>query len=449
MKSIITFILILIFPFASTFAQEVANLDQLMKAIDAHSKEIVITSSISIPYSISLPEGITLKGIDQNKSMLLFGNSDGIGLKGSNTIENLTILVNPLNRAIYNESLQENFGTYTLANLSVTGQVQFVIRSQTVKGNIVANNVDIVNADARRYSEQPQKYGVNVYQGAFTIYNYNSDSNSIIHATLEDISIGRKNAPVAGSGLFISGFGDNGGRVIADKVTTLDIHSSGFLPEGTPNMITGGVFVVYGAEVKKLLNKGTVTTYGVNDMVLDAWGRIDEWIAEKPITSFGPSGIGFVNFGKVGKFIAHEKITTYGAGARGFNQYDGTVDYIQFHSIETFGDGSVGIQVARPIKTMIVDHDIITHGGIGNTLVKGVIVKLPAYAFSLKEGGSIENTDIKGDIVTSGEGVCSIIIESDINNFRIEGRVKAQGKGSIKFKATDGIKIPESLINIK
>jgi hypothetical protein len=30
------------------------------------------------------------------------------------------------------------------------------------------------------YSEQPQKYGVNVYQGALTVYNFNDDRDSTI-----------------------------------------------------------------------------------------------------------------------------------------------------------------------------------------------------------------------------------------------------------------------------
>ena len=48
-----------------------------------------------------------------------------------------------------------------------------------------------------------------------------------------------------------------------------------------PIVITGGVFVVYGAHVKKVVNRGPVTTYGVNDMVLDNWGIVNEWVARR------------------------------------------------------------------------------------------------------------------------------------------------------------------------
>ena len=47
-----------------------------------------------------------------------------------------------------------------------------------------------------------------------------------------------------------------------------EIHSNGGIKPRTPDVITGGVFVVYGAYVKTVVNRGTVTTYGVNDMVL-------------------------------------------------------------------------------------------------------------------------------------------------------------------------------------
>jgi hypothetical protein len=47
---------------------------------------------------------------------------------------------------------------------------------------------------------------------------------------------------------------------------------------GTPDVITGGVFVVYGAVVDLVRNRGPVVTYGVNDMVLDNWGVVDHWI---------------------------------------------------------------------------------------------------------------------------------------------------------------------------
>lgn len=122
-------------------------------------------------------------------------------------------------------------------------------------------------------------------------------------------------------------------------------------------------------------------------MVLDTWGAMVTGIAHAPVVSYGPSGIGFMNFGSVDNFIAEAEIVTHGLGARGFNQYDGTVKRIRFRSIETFGDGSIGIQVSKPVGTIEVDEGITTHGSVGNTLVKGVNMELPAEALSVKSGG--------------------------------------------------------------
>lgn len=77
-----------------------------------------------------------------------------------------------------------------------------------------------------------------------------------------------------------------------------------------------------GAAVDKVENAGTVTTHGQNDMVLDNWGYVKEWVATAQVTSTGPSGIGFVNFGDIDTLDVQAPILTTGPGARGFNQYD-------------------------------------------------------------------------------------------------------------------------------
>jgi hypothetical protein len=60
----------------------------------------------------------------------------------------------------------------------------------------------------------------------------------------------------------------------------------------TPDLISGGMFVIYSGEVDDVVNEGPVTTYGPNDMVLDNWGSARRWTARAPVTSRGSSGIG-------------------------------------------------------------------------------------------------------------------------------------------------------------
>ncbi|MEH7115684.1 hypothetical protein V7124_25480 [Neobacillus niacini] len=137
-----------------------------------------------------------------------------------------------------------------------------------------------------------------------------------------------------------------------------------------------------------------------------------------------------MNFGTVKDFLAQD-IITYGLGARGFNQYDGTVENIKFKSITTYGDGSIGIQVSKPIGNMIIEENVTTYGSVGNSLVKGVIMKLAANAVSIKSGGKVENLTVNGDIITHGDGVTSYALEGgEVKELNIGGKIIANGKNS-------------------
>lgn len=420
------------------------SLTDLTAALNTNAPQnLELQTSILCPYSIVLPVGFSLTGINKESCIISFNNSDGIGLTANNEVTNITIQTNPNNRAIYTLSNHPDLGTLSLNDLTVTGQVQILTRAGTNKTKLIADNIDIVACDARKYSEQPQKYGVNVYQGAFTVYNFNSDPDSVINATLTNISLGRKGAPVNGSGLFICGFGDNGGWVLADTITTGDIYSNGMLPFGQADMITAGVFIVNGTKIKSLTHHGSVTTYGVNDMVLDTWGYVEKWVAEKPITSYGPSGIGFVNFGTVDDFEAKDKIETFGSGARGFNQYDGTVKKAVFHSIITHGNGSIGMQFSKPVGSIEVKNGVVTNGAVGQSLVKGVIMTLPADAISVKPGGEIGQLKISGGITTHGNGVHSYNVEGGIvHELSVKGIIDANGDNSVAIAVTNNGKTP-------
>lgn len=410
----------------------VASLTELMSALSRGEPRVLeLTTSVACPHSITLPPGFSLTGTDKDRCVLSFCNGDGIGLTANNRVADLTVIATPAARAIYTQAGIADMGKLTLDNLVVTGQVSIITRVGTSKLDLAVDGLYIAACDARRYSEQPQKYGVNVFQGALTVYNFNGDAKSKITASLTNISVGAKNAPVLGSGIFVSGFGDQGGWVEVDTLTTGEVHSTGMLPYGTANIITAGVFVVYGAHARRVEHFGATVTYGVNDMVLDTWGKVDTWIAHAPVVSYGPSGIGFVNFGTVNDFVAEDKIVTYGLGARGFNQYDGTVRNIRFKSIETFGDGSIGIQVSKPVGTIVVDEGVTTHGSIGNTLVKGVIMQLPAEAFSVKPGGIVEKLVVDGNLVTHGAKVTTYAVEGGkVLAIDIKGEVLAHGQGS-------------------
>ena len=213
------------------------------------------------------------------------------------------------------------------------------------------------------------------------------------------------------------------------RLETDAVFSDGGIAPGTPDRISGGVFTVYGAFVDCVCNRGPVTTYGANDMVLDNWGTVDVWIAEDKITSHGPSGIGFVNFGTLNRLEAKAAIETFGQGARGFNVYAGTVRQAVFDRIVTHGDGAVGIQISQPVGEIAVRRGIETYGGTGDSLVKGVVTRLSATAFSVKPGGSARKVEISGGLLTHGAGVEPLELHGRIERLHVEGGLAVMGEG--------------------
>lgn len=129
------------------------------------------------------------------------------------------------------------------------------------------------------------------------------------------------------------------------RVTELrcgEVVTDGGIAPGRPDLISGGVFVISGAEVDLLSCVGAVMTLGPNDMVLDNWGRVTRWKASAPVSSHGPSCIGVVNFGDIDVLDVTAPIVTTGEGAGGFNLYDGSLRGASFASSATTGDGAMG-----------------------------------------------------------------------------------------------------------
>lgn len=225
-------------------------------------------------------------------------------------------------------------------------------------------------------------------------------------------------------------------RLPPDLIQTDTVVTDGGIAPGTGDKITGGVFVVSGATVDRVENAGPVTTHGQNDMVLDNWGYVKQWVATAQVTSTGPSGIGFVNFGDIDTLDVQAPILTTGPGARGFNLYDGSLKEASFHSIKTTGDGSIGIQVSKPLGSLIVHHDVETTGGEGMSLVKGVQVSLKATAFSVKPGGTIDSVTIGGSLRTRGDGVVTYEVDDGgtVKELTVGASIEALGAASTRTR---------------
>jgi hypothetical protein len=411
-----------------------ATVEQLVALTgNAGIHQIVIQGSLADAPSIRLSPGQTLRGENDEARIAFAAGSDGVQLSTDNRIHNLRLHADPDRRAIFNDTAMSSLGRMELRGITTHGRVQILARDKVRGGHVDVIGLDIVAADARGETERPHGYGVYVLHGAFTLWNMQSDDSVVVSADLVGLSAGRDGAPVRGSGIFVSGAGDKGGRLNVRRLETEAVYSDGGIAPGTGDQITGGVFTVYGAHVDVVRNRGPVVTYGVNDMVLDNWGVVDRWTAEAKITSYGPSGIGFVNFGIVHELKVNAPIETFGQGARGFNVYTGTVNLAEFDRITTHADGAVGIQISQPIGRLVVHRGIETFGGTGPSLVKGVVISLSAIGLSIKPGGSAREIEIAGGIKTNGAGVAPIEQHGAIESLRVSGGFIAAGGGFDKI----------------
>jgi hypothetical protein len=401
----------------------VASLEALMQAIaDPTVKMITVARDLSDVPEIHLPPNKTLRGRPDRTTVLRFAAGvHGVCLTSGNQLANLVLLTAPDRCAIWNDESVSNLGRLTLRSISTVGCVRFLARGAVRGGHVEIEDLDIIAANTRSGKERPHEYGVDVLQGAFTLWNMQSDSSVKITANLVGLSAGRLGSPVLGGGIFVSGAGETGGQLSVQHLETNAVYSDGRIEPGTAGLISGGVFVVHGATVDIMINRRPVITFGANDMALDNWGIVDRWVSEDKITTFGPSGVGFVNFGRIDQLIINGPIETFGTGARGFNVYAGTIRDAEFDRIVTHADGAVGVQISQPVGRLIFRRGIETYGAIGQSLVKGVLQNLPATALSIKPGGSVRELWISGGLRSHGKDVLPLEQHGLVENLCIEG----------------------------
>jgi hypothetical protein len=408
----------------------VTTTEALVVAVKDESVErVVVSGQLTNAPSLSLSPGRSLCGATEDSTIAFVPHSDGVRLSTDNSVHSLHLEASPEKRAIFNDTAVTTLGRIELQGVIVSGCVQLLARDTVRDGHVDVDGLDIIAADARAQTERPHAYGVSVVQGAFTLWNLQPDNGVAISADLVGISAGRSGAPVRGSGVFVGGSGDTGGRLNLRRLETGAVYSDGGIAPGTPDRISGGVFVVHGAYADLVRNRGPVMTHGANDMVLDNWGMVDHWVADDKITSHGSSGIGFVNFGTINVLEMKAPIETFGQGARGFNVYTGTVKTAAFERIVTHADGAVGIQISQPVGRIKVRRGVETFGGAGDSLVKGVVVKLSAIAFSVKPGGSAREVDIAGGLITHGAGISPLELHGAVEHLRIADGFAVAGGG--------------------
>lgn len=387
---------------------KVSNFQELKEANIADNS-ITVSENIQLEEPIVLESGVQLEG--ESSSFELTGTGKLIVLTENNTLKNITLRTNKNEDAV---SFKEQGikGQFTLENVTTYGSV--CLTADDAAGNIRIDitDVDVVEANVTHKSEGPTGFGVTVIQGGLTVWNRTPDIR--FDTEIKDVTIGRDGEPVNGSGVFVSGTDE--APIYSKLITTKDVYTNGLLTQGVADRISAGVFTVTNARVDRVENRGITKTYGFNDMVLDNWGAVKEWVVQNDVLSEGTSGIGFVNFGNIHLLDIQAPIITSNTGARGINNYDGTIKELYLKSIETHGDGAVGIQISKPVGKVTVHENIETYGGTGESLVKGVIKELSAIGISILDGAEVEGLDVKGNVYTYGK---------DITPVQNEGTVKS------------------------
>jgi hypothetical protein len=410
---------------------QVTSREELLTALAAReTTEIQVAGVLRDLPSLRLAPGCSLVADGDESALYFASGQDGIELTSDNAIAGMRLVTGLTRRALFIGPEVAELGRIELTDLHITGNVRLLIHAKG--GHIEGREIHIAEADARGFEERPAGFGVEVVPAVFTIWNVHDEPSSFITADLVGISAGSAGAPVRGGGVFVGGIPE-GGRALVRRLETGEVHCSGGILEGTPDRIAGGVFVVHGAWVDQVRNKGTVTTYGANDMVLDNWGTVETWQADAKITSYGPSAIGFVNFGAIGSLRVDGVIETFGLGARGFNVYAGTIRDATFEHVVTRADGAVGVQISQRIGRLAVRRGIETFGGVGASLVKGVVKQLPAIALSIKPGGSAREITVGAGVVAHGQGIEALEMHGTVDIFSVTGSIGPVGGGFDKM----------------
>ncbi len=419
--------------------RRVTDASSFREAVEQKNGDIEIVGVITDLQSVTLAPGTRLRGADAGAELHFKEAQPGLLLSANHEISALRLVTDDTQIALGLADEVDDLGTIVVSDVTTVGRVHLE-GSKARSGHIALTNVHVERADARMAGNRPAGFGVEVLLGAITVYNASKDEASRWILEADNLSGGTNEQPLRGSGVFVFGGWfipidadmtkapaptQEGGTIELRRLTTGDLYSDGGIPKGMSTLIAGGVFVGSGVDAQEVINEGTTTTYGPNDMVLDNWGKVDSWVSKRLVKSFGPSGIGFVNFGQLNTLKVDAPIETRGIGARGFNLYDGSLDHADLESITTYGDGAIGIQLSKPFGRIRIGHDVRTKGGEGDSLVKGKVTHLKAHAISLKQGTRGDEISVGGEVVAENQSIPSWDFDapaSSVDRIEVGGR---------------------------
>ncbi|MGL4293715.1 MAG: hypothetical protein ACRCSQ_09090, partial [Bacteroidales bacterium] len=334
---------------------------------DRTARYLILRNDLENVPSINLMPFQSLNGEFDGRKIVFKSGVDGFCLSKGNELKNLMIEASPDKRAIYQDPEMESLNTHHLTRISVTGQISFIVDNRTKKGRIEASFVHVKNASMIHLTDCPNRFSVDMMQGAFTVWN-KSEDNTEIEVDITHFSCGGETNPIKGSGLVLCGTEQRMGSVLVNILSCGHIYTKGEIGKGVANLVAAGIGICYRTLVKHMDVYGRITCYGGNEMGLYNWGVIEHATITDRIETHGANGCGFINAGNTGKINFMHEIETFGTGARGFYMFNGAAKDIHFDRIVTHGDAASAIQFDRYIDRISISRGIEVFGNAMNVL---------------------------------------------------------------------------------
>lgn len=404
---------------------------------DRTARYLILRNDLTDVPSVRLMPFQSISGEFDGKKIKFQKGAEGFCLSKGNELKNLIIETDPDKRVIYQDQEMESMSTHHLSRLSVQGQISFIVGDKTKKGHIDASFVHVKHAATMQLLDRPNRFGVDMLQGAFTIWN-KSENNCEIDVDISHFSCGGETTPINGSGLVIAGTEEQMGRVKVNVLSCGHIYTKGEIGKGVADLVGAGIAICYQTLVRHMNIYGRITCYGGNEMGIYNWGTIERASMTDRIETHGANGCGFINAGNIGKFNFMHDIETFGNGARGFYMFEGVVKEIHFNKVTTHGDAASGIQFDHYIDVMSISEGIEVFGNALNVLFADTVVKASADALSIKHGGTMRLLKVSGSLISHGKEVRTIYNEAAIEKMMVSGKVLATGEKSVALEVING-----------
>ena len=133
---------------------------ELQDALQSGATDIEVSGELTGMPMVTLPSGVRLRG-----GTLRFG-AKGVRLTRDNLLQDVTIVTEPDEVAILNDTMVTDLGTLTLRNVKAVGQVLLVAADSVRGGHVQVERLTISNADVRGRVDRPRGFGVEALQGS-------------------------------------------------------------------------------------------------------------------------------------------------------------------------------------------------------------------------------------------------------------------------------------------